>query len=387
MTFKLKIFIELIIHYFVSLLIYPSKNIELKSILLIRLDAIGDYILFSNFIEILKKSEQYKDYEITLLGNIAWKDLAKTLDSQYINNFIWLNRRNFYKNPVYRFKKLKEITSRGYEIVLSPVYSREFFYADTIVNLLHAKEKIGSIGDLSNIKEWHKKISDRYYTKLIPASDQIIFEFYRNKEFFENLLGKQLEIDKPFIDIRNLSFNIELPKNYSIIFLGASDNYRKWSVKNFVEIAKYIHHTYDMNIVLAGGSTDIEDAEKFKALYKGQLYNFVGKTSLLELLKIISNGNLMISNETSAPHFAVALDIRNIIVISNGNHFGRFTPYPKKITDKYHVIYHPEIENKLDNYKKLSNNYGYGSRLDIDEINVEKVLKKIDSILEVKNYQ
>jgi ADP-heptose:LPS heptosyltransferase len=93
----------------------------------------------------------------------------------------------------------------------------------------------------------------------------------------------------------------------------------------------------------------------------------------------------MIANETSAPHFAVALEMTNIFVISNGNHFGRFTPYPKEIWPYYYPIYHPEIEQDLDNYKQLSNSYGYGSRLNINDISVEKVKNRISEVLDGKN--
>ena len=47
----------------------------------------------------------------------------------------------------------------------------------------------------------------------------------------------------------------------------------------------------------------------------------------------------------------------------------------------YHVIYHPVIEKDIDNYKKLSNSYGYGSNLDINEISFESVKRKIDGTL------
>ncbi len=112
--------------------------------------------------------------------------VSSTTDDDDI--LIRVGRNKFNKDFLYRYKKLKEITACGYEIVLSPVYSRDFFVGDTIVKLVHAKEKIGSIGDTSNIKIWKKNISDGYYTKLIPAKDELMFEFSRNKKFFENLL-------------------------------------------------------------------------------------------------------------------------------------------------------------------------------------------------------
>ena len=129
--------------------------------------------------------------------------------------------------------------------------------------------------------------------------------------------------------------------------------------------------------MLCGALSDKEDVNKFAKYFQDDYTDLVGQTSLIELLHVIYNGNIMISNDTCAPHFAIALEMMNIFVIYNGNHFGRFTPYPKKISGNYHVIYHPKIEKNLDDYKTLSNSYGFGSNLNINEIHAESVIKKI----------
>lgn len=381
MISKLKTPIKLIIYFSINILIKPSKEIKPKSILLLRLDAIGDYVLFRNFIEILKNDERYKDYKITLCGNIIWKELAEYLDNNFIEHFIWIDRKKFTKYPFYRLKKLKEITKQGYELVIQPRYSREFFFEDTIVKLVEAKEKIGCTGDPSNIKKWQKKISDKHYTKLVPAKNQIIFEFYRNKEFFESLLGKKINITKTTINLKEKNLTFDLPKKYAILFIGASAEFRKWNVEGFANVGRYLKDKYGYEIVLCGAPSDNEDAMKFKKCFNGSYVDLVGKTSLVDLLYVIYNGNIMIANETLAPHFAVALGMINLFIIYNGNHYGRFTPYPKEVSENYHVIYHPEIENNLDEYIKLSNSYGFGSKLDINEISVERVRKEINKAL------
>ncbi len=378
---KLKTLIKFIIFYCIDLTIKPSKEIQQKSLMIIRFDAIGDYILFRNFIEVLKKSEKYRDYKITLLGNNAWKSLSKELDSEFVDEFIWLDRNKFHKDFLYRYKKLKEITACGYEVVISSVYSREFSYADAIVKLIHANEKIGSVGDFSNIRVWQKNISDKYYTKLVDAKNDLMFEFSRNKEFFENLLHVRLDIIQPYIDLKEKKLSFELPKKYAILFIGASESYRKWNIEGFTKVGEYLKEKYGYEIVLCGASSDTDDAFKFRKYFSGEYIDLVGKTSLIDLLYVIYNGNLMIANETSAPHLAVALEMTNVFVIYNGNHYGRFTPYPKNVSENYHVIYHPKIETDLDDYKKLSNSYGYGSNLDINEINVEFVKEKISKVL------
>ncbi len=381
MISKLKTAIRFSAYLCINLFIKPSKQIKQKSLLLIRLDAIGDYVLFRNFIEVLKKSEKYKDYTITLLGNSAWKSLSEELDGELVDGFIWLDRDRFNKDFVYRYQKLQEIVASGYKVVLSPVYSREFFYGDSIVKLINAKEKIGSIGDVSNIKIWQKNISDRYYDVLVSAREELMFEFDRNKEFFENLLDKKLDIKKPHIDLKPKKLPFELPEKHVILFIGASASFRKWNIKGFAKIGEYLKNQFGYEIVLCGAPSDGEDALRFRECFDGSYIDLVGKTSLIELLHVIYNGNLMIANETSAPHFAVSLEMTNVFVISNGNHYGRFTPYPKDMAPNYHVIYHPEIEKDLDDYERLSNSYGYGSDLDINEISFEMVKDKIDGVL------
>jgi len=180
-----------------------------------------------------------------------------------------------------------------------------------------------------------------------------MFEFYRNKDFFENLLNEKIDLQKPFIKLEPKKLNFELPKSYAILFIGASAKFRKWDIQNFAKVGEFLKENYGYDIVLCGAPSDKEDAKEFKKYAKYDYIDLVGKTSLVDLL----------------------------YVIYNGNHFGRFIPYPKEIAPNYYPIYHPEIEKNLDDYKKLSNSYGYGSKLNINEISVEAVKNKLKEVL------
>lgn len=380
---KLKSFLKHIIYYFISgfvnLFIFSKKEITPNSILLIRLDAIGDYALFRNFIEPLRKNKKYKEYKITLLGNSAWKDLALELDSDFIDKFIWLDRDRFNKNMLYRYEKLQEIASIGYEIIINPTYSRDFFVSDNIVKVVNANEKIGSMGDLSNMKIWQKAISDKYYTKLLDAKDEIMFEFYRNREFFENLLQAKLNIKKPLIGLKERKLNFILPKKYAVVFIGSSAKHRKWSAKSFAETAIFIKENYGYEIVLCGGLGDVGDVFEFHDSCNKPYVDLVGKTGLVELLHVLKNSALLISNETSAVHLAAALGGINIFVVSNANHYKRFTPYPKEMLKNYCAVF-PAMLNFSDE-KERTALYGRGSTLDINEISIDSVENRIKEVL------
>ena len=378
---KIKHTIKFIINYAICSFIVPSKKISPNSILLIRLDAIGDYVLFRNFIKILKESPKYKNYEFTLLGNPAWKSLVNEFDKIYIDNFIWLDRNLFITDYKYRYKQLKMITSKGYKVVLSPVYSRNFLVEDLIVKSIYAQQKIGYDCDLRNMKIWQKKISDKYYTRLIEGSDDILFEFDRNKEFFQKLLDDDIKIEKPSFQLTSKKNNFNLAKKYAILFIGANEKFRQWDIENFVQIGSFLKSYYHYEIVLCGGQTDEILAQKFKKYSDYDYTNLVGKTSLIELLYIIKKAKLMVSNETSAPHFAVALNTPYIFVISNGNNFGRFSPYPKKIYKTYFTIFPQIIEEHLHNLDKMKKIYGGGSNLSISQIPTSTVIKTIKKAL------
>ena len=177
-------------YYFIVFLIrLKPTTLNPQNLLLIRLDSIGDYILFRNFIEVVYRSEKYKNYKITLCGNVIWKDIAESFDKEYVSEFIWLDREKYFWNPVYVFKFLKKIYSRGFEVVINSTFSRENLYGDAIVNISNAPVKIGSEGLTDSSSAWKRNmVTNKFYTKLIPFNSQIQFEFYNNLDFFEDVL-------------------------------------------------------------------------------------------------------------------------------------------------------------------------------------------------------
>ena len=372
---KIKKYVYFIIDSIITILsITHSKNVR-KSIIIIRNDAIGDYLLFRDFLKILR--EQFCNYHITLLGNIIYKDIALCLDSEYIDEFIWINNKKFRKNIFYSISFLRDLKKKKFEILINPIQSRDINNV-ILSNAIKAHKKFASQGDNININPKIKNKNDRIYTKLFKSNNDVIFEFYRNNEFINHLLNKTINI-KPHINGKLFNYKPNI-SNYSVLFIGASVDYRKWGIGNFAIIGKYLIKKYNQNIILCGGKEDIENSKilESKINVKNKVINMVGKTSLTTLGGIVYNGNLLISNETSCAHLGALLDKTIIIVVSNGNHLGRFIPYPKSISDKYYPVFHPFIENNLQNYKQLSNQYKYKSDLDINEINVKNVINKID---------
>ena len=66
---------------------FNETSLPFKSnrILIVRLDALGDYILFRNYIRCIKHAPKFKGYKLTLLGNIGFKDIAEAYDKNVID--------------------------------------------------------------------------------------------------------------------------------------------------------------------------------------------------------------------------------------------------------------------------------------------------------------
>ena len=359
--------------------VFPKKIVP-KTVLLIRIDGIGDYILFRNFIEFIKNSQIYKNSKLTFLGNSIFKELVENFENSFIDECIWINRNKFYTNFFYRFKMVKLISEKSYETIINPIYSRDFFWVDVIVWLTNSNLKIGSEGNTGNETIWQKKISDQFYTKLIPCRKDIIFEFERNREFVQQLLLQKVSISKPTYNISNKDIPYLNLSNYIVLFIGGGFSFRRWSIENFVNVALYLNSKYSLNIVLCGGKEDISNANIFQNQYSLKFTNLVGKISFCDFMQVLRKSKLLISNETSAPHLAMSLNVTTV-VIYNGNHFGRFTPYPQNMDNKYHLVCHPEIEKDKKDYMEKSNSYKFSSKLNINDITPSLVIAKLNEIL------
>ncbi len=379
--------IKNVLNYFMFLIFRPlvkkNKNkIIPGTLLIVRLDAIGDYILFRNYLKIIRESNAYKDCKITLCGNIIWKDLAENLDGDVVDDFIWIERENFYNNIFYKISVLKTIYKKGFETAIHPVYTREILYGDEIVWASNAPVKIGSRGAADKHSKWKKHfVSDDWYTKLVPVSKEHKFEFYRNKEFFEKLFETKLNLQRPILKVDGVT-QMQIPdKDYVLLFPGAGVKERLWDISNYYSVANYLIEKLGIYIAVAGGRSEKELAGFFLDKPGSEMViDFTGKTSLLQLAVLISKAKLIISNETGAIHIAAAANIP-FICISNGQHYGRFHPYPEEIFKKGYYLYPEGFKINSSDAGETSEEFRYGSVLNINTVSPLDVINLCDKIL------
>lgn len=328
--YYLKYFLKNLITLFDYICMLSNTNVKSNSILLVRLDAIGDFILWLDSAKEFRRI--YPGKKIILLSNSVLTKFARNFD--YWDEVWPLNLTKFKFNVFYRFKIIRSIRTASFEIAIQPTYSRFFLLGDTIIRATKAPIKIGYDGDNLNIKIKDKCKSDAWYTHLIKNNPDNIFELQKNAHFLQvfflpSFIPSISKINIP--SSLDSSFNFE--KKYFIVFPGASWDRRIWEAAKFSELIKRIYFENSFIPVLCGSNSDLQICNTIQELSDLPCINLAGKTSLIELAKVIKNAEFLISNETSAVHLAAAVSTPFICILGGG-HFGRFMPYPDEFLDK-----------------------------------------------------
>lgn len=372
-----------------------SFFVRKNTLLILRTDAIGDYILFRNFIKILKESERFKNYRITLLGNKIWKELAEEYDSKYIDKFIWIDTINFFKKSdwIETYLLLLKIHIFGYDTVLVPNDTLNW-RSEFIVSHIGSKNIIMKKNDLFFQGNISVTESNNWISSKSDYGQKSVFQFYRNKSFIEEITQENCSLEKPCFENFRETTEIDNKKEpYIVLFPGASDIKKKWSSENFGILCSRINSIMQVKFLICGNRNDRKAAEKIIEI--SGIKNIVDKTrdeSLVELVDLISKAELLITNDTCALHIGASLNIKTIC-ISNGLHFGRFHPYPVGMPVQV-ITFYPDYELYGDiNYVLLAQKYHLDSKLNINNISANDVLKYVEEIysscneeeLQVKN--
>jgi ADP-heptose:LPS heptosyltransferase len=359
-TRRVAFFLEIFTAIFDCFALSRKSDHNNKTLIIFKTDAIGDYILFHNFLKYFRESEKYKDYKIVFVGNIICKPLFDSLDNSYVNEFVWLDLKLLRNNIAYRIQTIKKINIYLPEDIINVLYSRAY-YVDHIIKYINAETKIAVEGDNRNILSYLKILTNKFYTRLINIPSKFSFEFLRNKYLVETIIEKQIgELQKPDLRIsKPENFKIPFNGKYAVVFPDASVIYKKWSIENYIKIAEYLIKKYSLYIVFAGQNLELKYTNE-------NVMNLIDKTNLLELSYIIKNAEILICNDTSATHIGVASNVKTICV-SRVTDTGRFIPYPPEMSFNMVTIFPP-----VENGKQLS---------EINTIKIETVISEIDKML------
>ena len=98
-----------------------SKPAAPASLLIIRGDAIGDFVLFLPALKEL--SGAFAGAKVTLLVSREAEDLARTFTR--VDEVISLDRRRYRRSFLYRLRLIRQLRQKQFSVAINPIYSRE----------------------------------------------------------------------------------------------------------------------------------------------------------------------------------------------------------------------------------------------------------------------
>ncbi|MEO6655990.1 MAG: glycosyltransferase family 9 protein [Pyrinomonadaceae bacterium] len=297
-----------------------------KRVVFVKVDGIGDYVIWTASFDTLKRMYPETEYERILVGSDKWQGLAASENAFHRQFFVDTDR--LISKPFYRFSKMRLIRNLNADIVINARLTRDFLWGDSLVRCCGAPVKIGSSGIENLMTTVQERISDRWYTKLVIPPEKVRHELVSHLEFLSEIETEtKNELTLPDISGAGHSGGFDLEPEYAIFCLGAFTADKRWPTIHFAETARFLSEKYRYQIVLCGGPADKYLVDGFAKHFAGNFIDLTGKTTLLELASLIRSAMLVITNDSGPGHIAVATGCP-ALVLTPGNHVGRFFPYP-----------------------------------------------------------
>ena len=310
---------------------YLTKEPPSKTILLIRPDHIGDFVLWLDQAKEYRKG--FPEHKIVLLCSPGAAEIAKC--TPYFDEILLIIEGRT-SDKKYMYGLLQQVNRYYYDKVIYPSYGRAVEHGDWIVHNTRAKEKIafeypdGAARHITRIPGNKKKLVrrlDSWYTRIVHGKEEVLMELERNAEFGNKVLPHKYT---PYLPL----FPFEVPQiskipfsQYAVFVMGAFVPKRRWPVEKFAAVARQI---FPLPIVLCGAEQEAPLVKEFVSLVGSEnekyILNIVGQTSELELVSAIKYATFLLGNDTGTAHIAVATRTPSVCLYGGG-HYGRFFPY------------------------------------------------------------
>jgi ADP-heptose:LPS heptosyltransferase len=303
----------------------PAVGMLPDTIAIVRLDDIGDYLLWRNMLPAYRAF--YSDKRIILIGNKVWAPIFEALDLAEVDEFIALDKGRYLQDESYRKGIWLQLRQLGASETICVSRTRPLLLDDCITTALGSGIRIGAKNSFSS--QLLNELSDHCYSRLLPGLDAA-HEFVFNRHFTESITA-----NSSLPQFLSLDIPVAKPSQKVILFIGASAKSKRWPVKHWVALVELLR-LQGRDLCLLGGPSDREMAAAIVA--EVPVENQVGSLSLMETLACIKGSAALVSGDTMAAHAGVGLSVPTLI-IANGVNAARFVAYEEAGYDCVKTLY------------------------------------------------
>ena len=311
-----------------------ARNLPIISsphdILVVRMDGIGDMTLFRQSLEYYAEAFEVAKGNIIILGCQSWGPISGELFPDY--KVITINEHAFARNVLYRFFISIRVRMLGIRVAVCDSYYRRAMMADSLVWVSGAPKTIVSYPYINEATRAEFLYYLSQVSEIIDTGDYPTHELVRHAKFVSALLNREIIPEPPSISLPQTTTDFSIKRrSYVVLVPGSNEPGRRWPIESYMLLAgKYVNLGYQVLIVGQAGETVNKKNTTDLKLQKS-IKDYRGKTSLLELLHLLANAALVITNDTGPAHLSIAIGAPTIVMVGGG-HYKSFFPYPAALT-------------------------------------------------------
>jgi ADP-heptose:LPS heptosyltransferase len=305
-----------------------------SGLLVVRMDGIGDMVLFRRALDEYAGVFNVERANITVLGCKSWGPIGSKIFKGY--NLYVIDEHAFARRAFYRLKVGLIVRQIAPAITICDSYLRRAMMADSLVWMVGAPKSISS---LPFINETTRAEFTYYLSQVdlvVDTGPYPTHEVLRHYRFLSEVSGKHISPKTPKIiwrdEIPAISHFKTNKLGYAVINPGSNEYGRRWPFENYLNIANNLI-VMGLSVIIVGGQK-----EKIVGIPKNfndeRIVDLSGKTKLPDLLDILNHAACVISNDTGPAHLSIALETPTVVIVGGG-HFGSFVPYPEEVCPPY----------------------------------------------------
>lgn len=350
-----RLLICLIIHSFICII--PHKRSKIYDVVIVRSDAIGDFVIWLSALDCYKN--KYNGKKILLICPSVNEGIAKCTNC--FTEILTFDRKKIIDNIFYHARYMWMLKSISSSIVINPAWGHQFS-ADFICAMIKSSQKIGSsvkreITVKNKLDKFFSKLidigignfGDLYFSKLVPMPHiKNTSEFEAIESFTQQVIDPSFKYRLADLAFITKGYVSDISNKYCFVSVSSSRVLKDWPIDRLSELLKCVPNDY--SIVLSGiGTVDLKKAKYLIDEDSGQhrMINCINKTSVIDMICLISKSSFVIGYDSAAVHISAACRVPSLCII-HGAHFARFVPYPSFIPEqKFHPIC---VYRKMDCY-------------------------------------
>lgn len=245
-------------------------------------------------------------------------------DADFIDEILdFENEKSKFKTAVAQAKNLKK---ENFDLALLFPNSFESAFTTKLAKIPrrfgYAKEgRSFLLSDAVEIPAWKNERHEVfYYLNLIAEIEKAFFKT-------ETVLQNEPQVDLNVSDERKIAARkiletsgVDLSKKTIALGVGSTNSRAKrWSAESFAELNDKIQNDLNANVILVGAQDELDVSTEVFEKSKTKPKILTGETSLSEAVAILSEIDLLVSNDMGLAHIAPAVGTKTIVIFGPTN--------------------------------------------------------------------